>query len=169
MEHSHIRGKCSNFVKIRFKIDSFFYCGILLFLSERGNSQLMVNKVMTWVLIMTLLVSQSYAYASVPCEANGGETSQHNNDMSSMDHSLPEHDMSSHMQHNMLQEMQQQEFSMDCCDEECSCPTGTCSSVTLTHFMTVSALSLVSDSSDFYLFSIQDTFLPSLRKPPIIS
>jgi hypothetical protein len=129
----------------------------------------MANKVMTWVLIMALLVSQSYAYASVPCESNVDETSQHNSDMSSMDHSMAEDGLSSHMQHNMLQEMQQQEYSMDCCDEECSCPTVTYSSATLTHFITVTALSLVSDSSGFYLFSIQDTFLPSLRKPPIIS
>jgi hypothetical protein len=128
----------------------------------------MINRVTTWVLIMALLVSQSYAYASVPCESNGEETSQHNSDTSSMDHSMAEDGLSSHMQHNMLQKMQQQEYSMDCCDEECSCPTVTYSSATLTHFITVTALRLVSDSSGFHLFLLQETFLPSLRKPPII-
>ena len=110
----------------------------------------MINRVMTWVLILALLVSQSYAYASVPCESNGSVTSQHHSDMDSMDHS------------------QEQEFAMDCCDQECSCPTGACASVTLTHDITATSLQLVSDSSVFYLFSIPDAFLPSLRKPPII-
>jgi len=133
----------------------------------------MANKVMTWVLIMTLLISQSFAYASVPCEINGDSMSQHNNAMAPqslvrMDHTMPEHDMPNHMQHGMPQEMQQQKFSMDCCDQECSCPTGTYSSVTLTHFTTAAASRLVSDSAGFYLFSIQDAFLPSLRKPPLI-
>ena len=120
---------------------------------------------MTWVLIMALLLSQSYAYAFVPCESNGHTSSQHNNDMGSMDHSLMEHDMSSHMQ----QDMQQQEFAMDCCDQECSCLTGACASVTLSHFMTATPLKLISEPSGFELFSIQQTFLPSSRKPPIIS
>ena len=124
----------------------------------------MTDKIMTWVLILALLVSQTYAYASVPCELNADMTRQ----LSPMDHNLPEHDMSSHMQQNMHKDTQQQTFSMDCCDEECTCPTGTYSSVTLTHFSTVTALRLVSDSSDFYLLLLQDTFLPSLRKPPII-
>jgi hypothetical protein len=124
----------------------------------------MTNKVMTWVLIMALLISQSYAYASVPCELNVDMTSQ----LGPMDHNLPEHDMSSHMQQNMQKDTQQQGFSMDCCDDECSCPTGTYSSVTLTHFNTGTALKLVSDPSGFYLLLLQDTFLPSLRKPPII-
>ena len=133
----------------------------------------MANKVMTWVLIMTLLISQSFAYASVPCEINGDSMSQHNNAMAPqslvrMDHSMPEHDMPNHMQHDMPQEMQQQKLSMNCCDQECSCPSGTYSSVTLTHFTTAAASRLVSDSSGFYLFSIQDAFLPSLRKPPLI-
>lgn len=127
---------------------------------------------MTWVLIMALLISQSYAYASVPCESNGNATSQIGNtlkhNINSMDHSLLEQDMPSHMQHNMQQEMQQQGLAMDCCDQECSCLTGTCSSATLPHFVTVTPLSLVSDTSGFYLFSIQDAFLTSLRKPPII-
>ena len=134
----------------------------------------MVNKVMTWVLIMTLLSSQSFAYASIPCESNDGSMSHHNNLMAStslvpqslnpMPHSMPEHDMSGHTQHKM----QQQEFSMDCCDDECNCPTGTYSSVTLTHSNTLTALRLVSDPTSFQLFLIPDAFLPSLRKPPII-
>jgi recombination DNA repair RAD52 pathway protein len=127
---------------------------------------------MTWILIMVMLISQSYAYASVPCGSNADATSQHNNDMNAMimsDHSLPEHDMQSHMQQDMQKNTQQQEFSMDCCDEECSCPTGTYSSATLTHFITVTALRSVSEPSGFYLFLLQETFLPSLRKPPIIS
>lgn len=118
----------------------------------------MLNKVMTWLLIMSLLISQTYAYASVPCEANSDATSQ------------LEHGMSNHMPSHMQHDMQQQESAMDCCDnQECSCPTGTYSSVTLTHFVTVSSLNVVSNPSGFYLFSIQDAFLPSLHKPPIIS
>jgi hypothetical protein len=124
----------------------------------------MTNKVTTWVLILALLISQSYAYAFEPCESTGHASSEHNNDMDSMDHSLLEHDMSSHMQHDT----QQQEFAMDCCDQQCSCLTGTCASVTLTHFMTATPIKLISEPSGFELFSIQETFLPSLRKPPII-
>ena len=138
----------------------------------------MTNKVMTWVLIMALLISQSYAYASVPCESNA--RGEHNHTMGSnsldpqslasqrldpMTHGSLEHDMTNHMQHAA----QQQAFSMDCCDDECSCPSGTSSSATLTHFMTFSALRLVSDPSGFHLLLLQETFLPSLRKPPIIS
>jgi recombination DNA repair RAD52 pathway protein len=138
-----------------------------------GRSQSMTNKVMTWVFIMALLISQSYAYAFVPCESNAHASSQHIDDMglqilAQMDHSLLESDMSNHMQHNMKQNTQQQDMDMECCDQECSCLTGTCASVTLTHFITATALNVVSDPSGFYLFSIQDAFLPSLRKPPII-
>jgi hypothetical protein len=137
----------------------------------------MTNKVMTWVLIITLLISQSYAYASVPCELNGDVSTQLNKDMDGMDHSMVEHDMSSHMQsemqhdkqHSTQHNTQQQAFAMDCCDQECNCPPATYSSATLTHFSTVTPAKFVSDSSGFYLFSIQDAFLASSRKPPIIS
>ena len=139
------------------------------------QSQLITSKVMTWVLIMALIVSQSYAYASVPCESNGHISSQHDDDMRTsmmMDHSFSEQDMPSHMQHNMQLEkhtnLQQPAFSIDCCDEDCSCSTGTYSSVTLIHSITVAPLRLVSDPSIFYLFLLQETFLPSLSKPPII-
>jgi hypothetical protein len=130
----------------------------------------MINKVMTWVVIMALIVSQSYAYASVPCESSGDMPSQHHNDMDvmMMEHSLPEHDMPSHMQQEKQKNLLQPSLSMDCCDEECSCPTGTYSSATLMHSITVAPLRLVADSSRFYLFLLQETFLPSLRKPPII-
>jgi hypothetical protein len=132
----------------------------------------MTNKVMTWVLIMALLISQSYAYAFVPCESNAHASSQHIDDMGPMNQNLLESEMPKHMQHNMKQNTQQdtlqQDMTMDCCDQECSCLTGTCASVTLSHFMTAAALSAVADSSGFYLFSIQDAFLPSLRKPPIL-
>ena len=125
---------------------------------------------LTWVVIMTLLISQSYAYAFVPCESNGhaNASSQHIDDMGAMPHNLLESDMPNHRQHNMKQDTQQQDMAMDCCDQQCSCLTGTCAYVTLTHFMTATALSAVADSSGFYLFSIQDAFLPSLRKPPIL-
>ncbi|WP_339722221.1 hypothetical protein [uncultured Paraglaciecola sp.] len=117
---------------------------------------MIVNKVLTWVLIVALLLGQSYAYASVPCESVDDLGSQHTNHMASMS--------TDEMQH----QMPQQALAMDCCDQDCSCPTGTCSSVTLSHFMIVTAVNIVSQPSVFYLFSIQDAFLPSLRKPPII-
>jgi hypothetical protein len=137
----------------------------------------MTNKVMIWVLIMALLISQSYAYAFVPCESNAHVISQHIDDIGSqslapMDHSLHESDMPNYMQHdskqNTQQLSQQQDMAMECCGQECSCLTGTCASVTLTQFITATALNVVSDPSGFYLFSIPDAFLPSLRKPPII-
>jgi uncharacterized protein involved in copper resistance len=146
--------------------------------------QLNKNKVIAWVFIMTLLISQSYAYASVPCESNGDINSQQHNDMHTMQNSMAKHVMTSDMQHSMQQQnmqqqnmqqqsmqqqnMQQKNMAMDCCDQECSCPTGVFSSAMLTYFFTTSALNLVSKPSNFYLFSIQETFLPSLRKPPII-
>lgn len=123
---------------------------------------------------MTLLISQSYAYASVPCESNGDSNSQQHDDMRTMQNSMAKHVMTSDMQHSMQQHnmqqqnVQQKNMAMDCCDQECSCPTGVFSSAMLTYFFTTSALNLVSKPSNFYLFSIQETFLPSLRKPPII-
>jgi len=142
----------------------------------------MTNKVTTWVLIMALLISQSYAYAFAPCESNAHASRQHVDDMGSqsmapqsldpqsMDpkiHSQLEAEMTNHMQHHMLQDTQQ-DMAMDCCDQECSCLTGTCASVTFTQFITITSVNAVSNSSVFYLFSIQDAFLPSLRRPPII-
>jgi len=118
---------------------------------------------------VTLLISQSYAYASVPCESNGDVNSQQHNAMLTMQNSMANHVMTSDMQHNMQQQtVQQKNMTMDCCDQECSCPTGIFSSVMLTHSFTTTAFNLVSKPSGFYLFSIQETFLPSLRKPPII-
>jgi hypothetical protein len=138
----------------------------------------MTNRVITWVMIMALLISQSYAYAFVPCELNAHASSRHIDDMdsksmgsnsfSSIEYVQSEHDMPNHMQHDMKQDTQQQKMVMDCCDQECSCLTGTCASATLTHLVTATALNPVSDSSVFYLFSIQETFLLSLSKPPII-
>jgi hypothetical protein len=125
--------------------------------------------VLTWVVIMTLLIGQSYAYGSLPCESNGEVSSQHYNDMVTMKNSMVEHVMASDIPHNMQQQaVQQKNKAMDCCDQECNCPTGIYSSAMLTHLFTNAALKLVSKPSGFYLFSIQDTFLPSLRKPPII-
>ena len=123
---------------------------------------------------MTLLISQSYAYASVPCESNGDINSHQHNDMRTMQNSMTKHVMTSDMQHSMQQQnvqqknVQQKSMAMDCCDQECSCPTGVFSSAMLTYFFTTSALNFVSKPLGFYLFSIQETFLPSLRKPPII-
>jgi hypothetical protein len=130
----------------------------------------MTNKVMTWVLIMALLISQSFAYAFVPCESNGLASSQHNGHTTSnssviMQHNQPMHDMPDHMQHDT----QQKRISMECCDQDCSCLTGTCASVTLTHAATAAALNTASDPSVSYLFILQDAFLPSLLKPPIFS
>jgi hypothetical protein len=94
--------------------------------------------------------------------------------MRTMQNSMAKHVMTSDMQHSMQQHnmqqqnVQQKNMAMDCCDQECSCPTGVFSSAMLTYFFTTSALNLVSKPSNFYLFSIQETFLPSLRKPPII-
>jgi hypothetical protein len=133
----------------------------------------MTNKVTTWVLIMALLISQSYAYAFAPCESNAHASRQHVDDMGSISfgpkiHSPLEAEITNHMQHNMQLDMQQ-DMAMDCCDQECSCLTGTCASVTFTQFITITSVNAVSNSSVFYLFSIQDAFLPSLRRPPIIS
>jgi hypothetical protein len=143
----------------------------------------MTNKVMTWVMIIALLISQSYAYAFVPCESNGIVNSQHNehkvssnlvpNSLAPMQQTQLVHDMSKHMQHDTQQDTkqntQQQEMSMQCCDQDCSCLTGTCASVTLTHSITATALNAVSNPSGFYLFILQYTFLPFFLKPPIIS
>ncbi|MFT7412177.1 MAG: hypothetical protein ACI9J4_000533 [Paraglaciecola sp.] len=124
---------------------------------------------------MALLISQSYAYAFVPCEPNehANTSRQHIDDTGAMPHNMLESDMPKHMRHNIKQNTkqntQQQDMSMDCCDQQCSCLTRTCASVTLTHFITATAINTVSDSSSFYLFSIQVVFLPFLRKPPIIS
>jgi hypothetical protein len=117
---------------------------------------------------MALLISQSYAYAFAPCESNAHASRQHADDMGSQHfapkiHSSLEAEMTNHMQQNT-----QQDMAMDCCDQECSCLTGTCASVIFTQFITATALNTVSDSSGFYLFLIQDAFLPSLRRPPII-
>jgi hypothetical protein len=130
------------------------------------------NKVSTWVLIMALLISQSYAYAFAPCESNAHSSRPHVGDMDpeSMDpmlHGPLEAEMDIHMQHSMHMNTQQ-DMAMDCCDQECSCLTGTCASVTFTQFISVTAVNAVSDSSGFYLFSIQDAFQASLRRPPII-
>ena len=130
----------------------------------------MTNKVMTWVLIMALLISQSYAYSSVPCESNGPASSQHNghttsNSSVTMQHNQTMQDMHDHKEHDT----QQKQISMECCDQDCSCLSGTCASVTLTHAATAAALNTASDPSGSYLFILQDAFLPSLLKPPIFS
>jgi hypothetical protein len=133
----------------------------------------MTNKVTTWVLIMALLISQSYAYAFAPCESNAHSSRPHVGDMDpeSMDpmiHSSLEAEMN--IQHSMqmnTEQETQQDMAMDCCDQECSCLTGTCTSVTFTQFITFTAGNAVSDSLGFNLFLIQDAFLPSLRRPPI--
>ena len=143
----------------------------------------MKNKVMTWVMIIAFLMSQSYAYAFVPCESNDTGNRQHNehivssslapNSLAPMQHSQLKHDMSNHMQHDLQKDTsentQQQGMSMQCCDQDCSCLTGTCTSVTLTHCITTVALKSVIDPSGFYPFTLQYTFLPSFLKPPIIS
>ncbi len=130
----------------------------------------MTNKVMTWVLIMALLISQSYAYSFVPCESNGLASSQHNghttsNSSVTMQHNQTMQDMHDHKEHDT----QQKQISMECCDQDCSCLSGTCASVTLTHAATAAALNTASDPSGSYLFILQDAFLPSLLKPPIFS
>jgi hypothetical protein len=119
---------------------------------------------------MALLISQSYAYSSVPCESNGPASSQHNghttsNSSVTMQHNQPMQDMPDHKEHDT----QQKQISMDCCDQDCSCLSGTCASVTLTHAATAAALNTASDPSGSYLFILQDAFLPSLLKPPIFS
>ena len=116
----------------------------------------MTHKVLTWVLMVALLVGQSYAYALVPCESQPIASYQHNHDMQAMDHS----------EHSMTSEQTQ---PMPCCDQECNCPPGTCASVAISQVFNSHPLNLVSQASALYLLSIQDTYLASLRKPPIFS
>lgn len=132
------------------------------------------NKIMPWIMIIALLISQSYAYALVSCESNDLVNSQHNEHMvfdnsEPMQHNQLELDMFEHMHQNTQQDTQQQETSMQCCEQDCSCLTGTCASATLIHSSVVTASNTVSGPTVLYPFMLQDTFLPSFLKPPISS
>ena len=116
----------------------------------------MKYKVLTWVLMVTMLVGQSYAYALVPCESQMVDTNQQHHDMQVMQHS--EHDM-----------MSEPNNDMPCCDQERKCPPGTCASVALNQAFKTHSINKTSTASSFYVFSIQDTYLGSLSKPPIFS
>ncbi|MBL4631861.1 MAG: hypothetical protein JKY14_12135 [Paraglaciecola sp.] len=105
--------------------------------------QFMQYKVMTWVLIMTLLVSQSFAYASEPCVMS---------DMTAM--TDMSHDESS---------------DMDCCSDECPCPMATGSVKTMIHEIKIPPVNLVYCFTEFVSFSVLDVFPPLSQKPPIFS
>lgn len=128
------------------------------------RNQLIKKMGVAWVVIVVLIISQSYVYASIPCEANGEPGHQQQTGIDPMLSTMGTHNMPSELHHEM-----QQGFSMDCCDQECTCLNGTYSSATLTHFLGLTGLLPVTHASAFYLFSVQDAFLPSLRKPPILS
>jgi hypothetical protein len=101
--------------------------------------------------MMSLLFGQAFAYEA-PCASTG--------DMDNNSGHVMSHDMDMQMMANTQ--------VMDCCDEDCSCPLGTITSMALTN----SACDLDSNTdlqnTSFYSFSIQDTYLPFLHKPPII-
>ena len=58
---------------------------------------------------MALLISQSYAYAFVPCEPNeyANTSRQHIDDTGAMPHNMLESDMPKHMRHNVKQNTKQ--------------------------------------------------------------
>lgn len=116
---------------------------------------LMKFKLVTYLLIAMLFVSQSFAYNAMACPSMTDSASMNMHDV---DNQHSTHDDGQDMSMNM---------SMDCCDDDCSCPIGACASTALTNSTTNSFIARNTLPFSYLAFSISDAFLPSLHKPPI--
>ncbi len=132
-------------------------------LAALGNSLWMKTSKMkvrltTYFLITMLFVSQSFASNLMPCESLEHSSSQ------SMQHSGVLQEVSHDMSHDLPDAM-----AMDCCDQDCACPVGTCASFAVLNSFSQQVAQIHSVKVLLSLSTISDPFQTSLNKPPINS
>ncbi len=127
--------------------------GILLSSVKNEFFQLysLISKSLMVVLMLLVFVGQASAFTVVPCEMNGQASM-----MSGMSH--PIHDMSD-----------MASSDMDCCDQECSCPMGSCVSAVLFNTPVLIEPELISQKIIQSPTRVLMQTLTSLYRPPILS
>ena len=114
----------------------------------------MKSKLTTYLLLTVLIVSQAFASDLMPCESMSHDMSP------SMQHAEMSHDMP----HDMSQTP-----TMDCCDQDCACPVGTCVNLALMSSFTGGISHSTSGKVLLPLYTVSDPFKTPLNKPPIYS
>jgi hypothetical protein len=129
---------------------SLFFCIL------RGNHRLKVeqvypgkNKILTVVLMLLALVGQAMAPAAMACEMDMQSSATMMKMMNDMDHSMNQ--------------------DADCCDEDCTCPIGSCTSFALIKSLNVAHTNITSQKIIQFLTQSLDQTPTSLYRPPILS
>lgn len=111
------------------------------------------NKFITLLMLALILASQSFAGSRTHCDM--GEASE-------SDHSTMMKHESGPRDHQMS------DMQMDCCDQNCECPVGTCSALGATSNLISPAIFRSSLKILFALNEANSPFINSLIKPPIL-
>jgi ubiquitin len=122
----------------------------------------MVSKVLThYLVIIVLLLSQWFTVTAMACPLNESSSAMSMN-MTANDDVMPCHDMSN----TNYQSTGITNNDMDCCDNNCHCPTGASFSLLLVNMQTTSAAKVSNDLLDDYQFSSLTSSLKQHAKPP---
>ncbi|MCY7296740.1 hypothetical protein [Alteromonas sp. a30] len=130
------------------------------------------NKVIALATLLVLFISQSFAYASMPCLHMGFGSNMATMENHSMTSNMPmEHKL--HAEHTMPDSagndasgMEKAGMKMDCCDD-CNCPPGACATYALNRLHLADFQVSPMLFSSVYRFSMNesDPILP--KRPPI--
>lgn len=132
-------------------------------------------KLLHWTLILSLFVSQVILAANlVPCQhlANSNHQQHHDNSITHNKHDNHDKHLAHHLQMNEqnqtihTEHMQHSKDASACCGDDCACSAFAFQSYTLTYHMLYQGNNPVSDAVIYAPFSVLETDLASLFKPP---
>lgn len=134
---------------------------------KRSLSQLLVL-----VLTLTALVGNGFASDAVVCDMSADDmTMMMSHDMQGhemMDHDMPEHDISEHGMSEQLMAMTTDTMA-DCCDTECKCQHGVCSTLVYIPQTSVTATDINTNQAVVAEQQVLPNVIPpSLFRPPIV-
>tara|TARA_R110002153_G_scaffold20735_1_gene70066 strand:+ start:77 stop:454 length:378 start_codon:yes stop_codon:yes gene_type:complete len=122
----------------------------------------MVSKAFThYLVISVLLLSQWFTVSAMACPLNKA-SGQMSMNMTANDDVMPCHDMSN----TTYQSTSNTNSDMNCCDNNCHCPTGASFSLLLVNMQTTSAAKVSNALLDNYQFSSLTSSLKQHAKPP---
>lgn len=136
-----------------------------------------ISQIMVLILALTAFVSNSFAGDMVVCDMSSSEMNSSGKTMM-MDHHMPDHDMSnghgqmqsdqSEQSHTAMPHMSTHSQMEDCCDTECKCQHGVCSTLAIIQQVAFSQkLSNVNQAVIAGVNFPPSVTPPSLFRPPI--
>ena len=146
-----------------------------------------ISKAIALITLLVLFISQSLAYAAMPCLHMGLGASMNDHNMMHAvpiaktttqqdphrDHSLHARFNTANTETNFVDAPAKatkgttSSMKMDCCDEDCNCPPGACANYALSRLNLPPFQSTPAPFTSMYRFSMNESDPVLLKRPPI--